>query len=101
MPESPSSRSFMALLVPRRDPEDRHHLGLLRLGMDDVGARAAAEPAGALVDADEDPGMVIPVAVLHPDLLAFLEFGLLLPHRSSLVDSPTGSRVASHILRPS
>jgi hypothetical protein len=45
-----------------------------------VGARAAAEPARVLVHAHEDPGMLVPVAVLDPDRLAFLESLVGLAH---------------------
>ena len=43
--------------------------------MDDVGARATAEPAGGFVHADEDAGVAVAVGVLHPDRLALLEGG--------------------------
>jgi hypothetical protein len=69
-----------ALLLAGSDPEDRDHLGLLRLGVDDVGARPAAEPAGVFVVADEDSGMVPPVAVLDPDPVALLEAVRLIAH---------------------
>jgi hypothetical protein len=52
------------LLVSRRDPVDRDHLGLVSFGVRDVSTRSAAEPDGALVVADEDPGMVLPVTVV-------------------------------------
>ena len=42
-------------------------------GWADVGAGAAAEPAGGFVVADEDPGVVLAVPVLDPDLVALLE----------------------------
>ena len=45
----------------------------MRLGVDDVGAGAAAEPAGGFVVADEDTGVVLAVAVLDPDRVALLE----------------------------
>lgn len=41
--------------------------------MGDVGAGTAPEPARSLVVADEDPRMVLAVAVLDPDGLALLE----------------------------
>jgi hypothetical protein len=46
----------------------------VRLGVHDVGARAAAEPALGFVVADEHPRMVPAFAVLDPDRVALLEF---------------------------
>src|SRR5262245_54530917 len=69
------------LLVARGDPEDRDDLCLLRLGVDDVGAGTAAEPAGIFVVADEDPGMVLAIAVLDPDRVALLEPVRSVAHR--------------------
>jgi len=65
-----------ALLVARGDAEGRDDLGLVRLGVGDVGAGAAAEPAGGFVVADEDAGVVLAVPVLDPDLVA-LQFAAL------------------------
>ena len=76
------------LLVARGDAEDRDDLGLVGLGVDDVGAGAAAEPAGGLVVADEDAGVVLAVAVLDPDLVALLESVLDLVRRPSLAVGP-------------
>jgi hypothetical protein len=45
----------------------------MRVGMNHVRARAAAEPAGVLVVADEDPGVMATVAVFDPDLVTLLE----------------------------
>ncbi len=71
------------LLVARGDAEDRDDLGVVGLGVDDVGAGAAAEPAGGFVVADEDAGVVLAVAVLDPDLVALLEAVLdLVCHRA-------------------
>ena len=61
------------LLGPGGDPEDRDDLGLVRLWVDDVGARAAAKPRGVLVLAHVDAGVVPAVRVLDPDLLALGE----------------------------
>jgi hypothetical protein len=55
------------------DAEERDDLGLVGLGVGDVGALAAAEPAGRFVHADEDAGVLFAVGVLDPDLVALLE----------------------------
>jgi hypothetical protein len=49
----------------------------------DVGAGAAAEPAGSFVVADEDPRVELAVPVLDPDEVALLEAVLdrVLGHR--------------------
>ena len=79
-----------ALLLARGDAEDRDDLGLVRLGVDDVGAGAAAEPAGGFVVADEDARVVLAVGVLDPDLVALLE-----PSRSPRSSAPVYSRAAA------
>src|SRR5688500_11817950 len=78
------NKRMRRLLVARGDAEDRDDLGLLGLGVGDVGARAASEPARALVLADVDPGMALAVAVLDPDLVALLEASLGVVHGSRL-----------------
>src|SRR5665811_2266434 len=67
------SMSAARLLVARGDAEGGDDLGLVGLGVGDVGARAAAEPAGGFVVADEDSRVMAAVAVLDPDLVALLE----------------------------
>jgi len=54
---------------------------MVSLGVDNQGARTAAEPTRVLVLADEYSGMLVPVAAFDPDRLAFLEFGGGLTHR--------------------
>ena len=68
-----SGRRRPPLFLAGSDAEDRDDLGLVGLRMGDIGARAAAEPAGALVVADEGPGVAPAVAVLDPDRVALLE----------------------------
>src|SRR5829696_8878164 len=67
------NRQAGGLLVARGDPEDRDDLGLMGLGVGDVGAGAAAEPAGGFVVADEDARVALAVAVLDPDFVPLLE----------------------------
>src|SRR4051812_32591691 len=88
--------SRAGLLVPWCDSEDRDHLCLLGLRVNDVGAWTAAEPARALVVADEYPGVVPPVAVFDPDRLAFLESVGGLAHRVRVAaERPRPSELAS------
>jgi hypothetical protein len=75
-------------LVSRRDSEDRDHLWVVSLGVDDQGARAAAEPTGVLVLTDEHSRMLLAFAVLDPDRLTFLEFGGGFAHRVRLAATP-------------
>jgi hypothetical protein len=49
-----------------------------------IGAGTAAEPTRALVLADEYPRMVLPVAILDPDRLTFLESMNGVAHRFRL-----------------
>src|SRR6478672_6266652 len=82
--------------VARRDAKDRDHLRLVSLRVNDVGTRAAAEPAGAFVVAYEHSGVVSPVAVFDPNQLAFLESVVGLAHGLRLaaiakVIEPSGS----------
>src|SRR5689334_25154194 len=69
----PGKSTSPPLLVARGDAEDRDDLGLMGLGVGDVGAGAAAEPAGGFVVADEDARVAVAVAVLDPDLVALAE----------------------------
>src|SRR3954453_10956979 len=78
-------------VVARGDAEDRDDLCLVGLGVGDVGAGAATEPAGGFVVADEDARVVLAVGVLHPDLVALLEaFALLAHRRESIRRDPCG-----------
>src|SRR5437867_3186355 len=69
------------LLVARGDPEDLNDLCLVSLGMRYVRGGGAAEPARALVVADEHARMALAVAVLDPDRLALRESMDRLAHR--------------------
>src|SRR5206468_1836516 len=84
MAKSSSRDSSSSLLVSWRDSEDRDHLWMISLGVDDQGTRTAAEPTRVLVFADEYSGMLLPIAVFDPDRLAFLEFLGRLAHRVRL-----------------
>ena len=88
---TPTRLCAAGLLVPRRDAKDGDHLGIVGLGVNDIGAGPAAEPAGGFVVADEDPGMVLPIPVLDPDRVALLEPMVGLAHGASIA---AGSRSA-------
>src|SRR5215213_7786989 len=96
LPAWPRGRGDPRLLVARGDAEDGDDLGLMRLGVGDVGAGAAAEPAGGFVVADEDAGMALAVAVLDPDLVPLAEPVLdrVVAHRPQSIcrDKGRGSR---------
>src|SRR4051812_23848543 len=76
--KSTSPSGSLRSVVAGGDAEDRDDLCLMGLGMGDVGARAAAEPAGGFVVADEDARVPVAVGVLDPDLVALLEAADLL-----------------------
>src|SRR3954453_11105595 len=72
-------------VVARGDAEDRDDLCLVGVGVGDVGAGAAAEPAGGFVVADEDARVPVAVAVLDPDLVPLLEAAdSFFAHRASV-----------------
>src|ERR1700704_3759715 len=72
-----------ALFVARRDAEGGDDLGLFCLGVDDVGAGAATEPARALVVGYEDSRVAAALAILDPDLVALLEAVCRISHRAA------------------